>query len=165
MCGGASSSWMGVRGRSVRALAEGKGCGQCSGQAGGEEAYGVAEAPGLVGARLSTYGVPGSTTVLAAFGYGGRYGRWSGLWRRLRRVAAALWCSPPPRCYQGRPGLATTEPWPGLSRAWGGGGACGGVCACSCVAWCSRPRRGGWGSLTLSPPGESWARTRRLLVD
>ena len=47
----------------------------------------------------------------------------------------------------------------------GGGGACGGVCACSCVAWCSRPRRGGWGSLTLSPPGESLARTRRLLVD
>ena len=25
VCGGASSSWMGVRGRSVRALAEGKG--------------------------------------------------------------------------------------------------------------------------------------------
>ena len=123
--------WMGVRGISVKAQAEGKGHRQGSGQAGGEEAYGVAEAPGLVGERLSTDAAPETTAVLAAFDYGGRYGRRSGLWRLLRRFGVALWCSPPPRCYLGRPGLATTEPWPGLSRAWGGGGGgvCGRVCA------------------------------------
>ena len=49
------------------------------------------------------------------------------------------------------PGSATTGPWL-LARVGGGGGrdACGGLCD----AWCSRPRQGGHGSLTLSPPGE-----------
>ena len=32
------------------------------------------------------------------------------------------------------------------------------------VAWCSRPRWGGWRSLTLSPPGELSAWTRHLQV-
>ena len=36
--------------------------------------------------------------------------------------------------------LATTKPWPGLSSVLGGGGD---MCARKCVAWCSRPRRGG----------------------
>ena len=60
--------------------------------------------------------------ALHTYDYGSRCGRRSGLWRRLWRVAAALWCSPPPRCYPGRLGLATTEPWPGLSHVGGGGG-------------------------------------------
>ena len=38
------------------------------------------------------------------------------------------------------------------------------VCLGKCVAWCSRPRWGGWGSLTLSPPGELSAWTRHLQV-
>ena len=42
----------------------------------------------------------------------------------------------------------------------------GGLCVRvgKCVAWCSRPRWGGWGSLTRSPPGESMAWTRQLQV-
>ena len=38
------------------------------------------------------------------------------------------------------------------------------VCVGKCVAWCSRPRWGGWRSLTLSPPGELSAWTRHLQV-
>ena len=38
------------------------------------------------------------------------------------------------------------------------------VCVGKCVAWCSRPRWGSWGSLTLSPPGELSAWTRHLQV-
>ena len=38
------------------------------------------------------------------------------------------------------------------------------VCVGKCVARCSRPRWGGWGSLTLSPPGELSAWTRHLQV-
>ena len=37
-------------------------------------------------------------------------------------------------------------------------------CLGKCVAWCSRPRWGGWRSLTLSPPGELSAWTRHLQV-
>ena len=50
---------------------------------------------------------------------------------------------------------------PGTIPACPGHCGCGGVrgvlCARvgKCVAWCSWPRWGGWGSLTLSPPGES----------
>ena len=60
------------------------------------------------------------------------------------------------------PGSATTGPWLLFVEAcvWGGGGACGGLCD----AWCSRPRQGGHGSLTLSPPGECSVWTRRLPV-
>ena len=59
------------------------------------------------------------------------------------------------------PGSATTGPWLLVVEARrGGGGACGGLCD----AWCSRPRQGGHGSLTLSPPGECSDWTRRLPV-
>ena len=37
-------------------------------------------------------------------------------------------------------------------------------CLGKCAAWCSRPRWGGWRSLTLSPPGELSAWTRHLQV-
>ena len=37
-------------------------------------------------------------------------------------------------------------------------------CLGKCVAWCSRPRWGGWGSLALRPPGELSAWTRHLQV-
>ena len=59
------------------------------------------------------------------------------------------------------PGSATTGPWLLVVVARvGGRDACGGWC----VAWCSRPRQGGHGSLTLSPSGEHPVWTRRLLV-
>ena len=37
-------------------------------------------------------------------------------------------------------------------------------CLGKCVAWCSWPRWGGCGGLTLSPPGELYAWTRHLQV-
>ena len=62
--------------------------------------------------------------------------------------------------HDGSHGCAAPGPAPLRLRVGGGGGACGGLCD----AWCSRPRQGGHGSLTLSPPGECSVWTRRLPV-